>query len=66
MKIGSEVKSNYKARWKGTVIAINNGVCPMYNTPHYIAEVLVHTDQKGNPIRKPFKKNLDIAWLEEL
>lgn len=58
-KIGTRVKSRYRAPWIGTVVNISE------TQPHCVY-VLVDTDRCGRQLRKPILKHISIGWLEEI
>ena len=62
--IGDEVKSHYRATWKGTVI---QDITNTYNNhPSQVLVVLVHTSRRDTPVRKPFKNTLCSGWLTKI
>lgn len=53
LQIGDYVESRYRAHWKGTILSFND----------HIATIQPLLDRRGNPLRKPKTKTLDVAWL---
>ena len=54
---GTHVRSHFRARWSGTVIADNHW------TQAHCVRVNVTHDRRGRPLRKPLTKTLDATWL---
>jgi hypothetical protein len=60
LDVGTPVLSHYRARWAGIVIGNTE------NPRRTCVVVLVTIDRRGRPLRKPIRKVLNAAWLEEL